>query len=316
MANESGVPNEEIREFEFFVVSNTAGGIFYGILIIMQIVLFMVFSRESFRLSKPRGVLLTICLTMFALSSVYFAATVALCLTSLRSWKNSVRQDSQLLENSLRLSQRLKIVQDVTYPINFFLSDVVVVWRAWVLVHGKYRVLLAVLLFASFCAMILNSLQDALPVYLQNTISFDIAALHIPLLLTNICATWMIGHAFWSSRRILKLNPAANSYDSSQQIHGPRRPWSEVERIFLIVIESGFLYLVVWFFSILADVGVLGDIASGTKDALLPHLAAIYPQMVFLLVASQKSQVNAVLAGSEREDLEFTEISVETIQFA
>ncbi|KAK7464099.1 hypothetical protein VKT23_006261 [Stygiomarasmius scandens] len=311
---QTDIPDELVDCFESFIVSNVAGGVFYGSLVIMQIVvIFMIFSREQFKSSKPRGILLIICLIMFAFSSTYFAINLARTLTRLRSWKTTVRQDPHAMKSSLQKYHELDIAQDVIYPINFFFSDAVVVWRAWVLVLSKSRVILALLLFGSACSVTLTLVQDVLPTSLQDNTPYNAAVL-TPLLLTNLFATCMIGHKFWSSRNFLK----PYTLDDSHQ-PGPgstKRPWTDVEKIFLIMLESGFLYLVVWVFSILANVGVFGDAAADLKDAFLPHLAAIYPPMVFLLVASQKSPINAVLHDLPNEDSELTEISMVTTQFS
>ncbi|THU95571.1 hypothetical protein K435DRAFT_839424 [Dendrothele bispora CBS 962.96] len=299
------IPDEVIDNFEFLIVSNTAGGAFYGTLVIMEIiVIFMIFSKERFRISRPRMILLTLCLTMFMTSSAYFAINLARCLTSLRSWKSAIRQDPHMLAHSEQLYSRLEIIEDVIYPVNFFFSDAVVVWRAWVIVHKRARVVLSVLLAGTAASVILLMIQDALPINIQNNIPYNIAV-PVPLMLTNISATWMIGHKFWSTWKFLKPHILKGS-DRESSYHNSRA-WTEIERIFLIMLESGFLYLVVWVFSIVAISGAFGDTAADLKDAFLPHLAAIYPPLVFLLVASQKSQVNAVLQQRE-DDGEPTEI--------
>ncbi|THU95254.1 hypothetical protein K435DRAFT_966544 [Dendrothele bispora CBS 962.96] len=307
------IPDEVIDNFEFFIVSNTAGGAFYGTLVIMEIiVIFIIFSKKRFRISRPRIILLTLCLTMFMTSSAYFAINLARCLTRLRSWKSAIRQDPHMLAHSEQLYSRLEIIEDAIYPINFFFSDAVVVWRAWVIVHKRARLVLSTLLVGTAASVILLMIQDALPINIQNNIPYNIAV-PVPLVLTNISATWLIGHKFWSTRRFLKPHILRES-NRELFYHRNSRAWTEIERIFLIMLESGFLYLVVWVFSIVAISGALGDTAADLKDAFLPHLAAIYPPLVFLLVASQKSQVNAVLQHegngepTEIVSMEFTSI--------
>ncbi|THU87175.1 hypothetical protein K435DRAFT_782572 [Dendrothele bispora CBS 962.96] len=309
------IPDEVVDNFEFLIVSNTAGGAFYGTLVIIEIiVIFMIFSKERFIISRPRMVFLTLCLTMFMTSSAYFAINLARCLTSLRSWKSTIRQNPHMLAHSEQLYSRLQIVEDAIYPINFFFSDAVVVWRAWFLVHKRARLVLSVLLVGTAASVILLMRQDALPLSLQNNIPYNIAVL-VPLVLTNISATWMIGHKFWSTRRFLRPHILRES-DRELSFHrnSLARARTEIERILLIILESGFLYLVVWVFSIVAVSGAFGDTATDLKDAFLPHLAAIYPPVVFLLVASQKSQVNAVLRHEDaREPTEI--VSMQTMEF-
>ncbi|THV00765.1 hypothetical protein K435DRAFT_854424 [Dendrothele bispora CBS 962.96] len=238
---------------------------------------------------------------MFMTSSAFFAVNLARCLTSLRSWKKSTRQNSQILDSSQKLYNRLELVEDILYPINFFFSDAVVVWRAWVIVHKKSRLILSVLLVGTAASVILLMIGDILPSSLENNTALNVVV-PIPLVLTNLSATWMIGWKFWSTRKLLKPHILRESSGT----------WTGIERIFLIILESGFLYLIVWVFSAIAISGAFGGTAGDLKDAFLPHLAAIYLPLVFLLVAGQKSQVNAVL--QHEDNMELTEVvSMETI---
>ncbi|THU95573.1 hypothetical protein K435DRAFT_859447 [Dendrothele bispora CBS 962.96] len=57
----------------------------------------------------------------------------------------------------------------------------------------------------------------------------------------------------------------------------------------IIILESGLLYVIVWLLAIFADARVLDEDAETSENALLPHLAAFDPLLVFLLVVGQKS---------------------------
>ncbi|THU95253.1 hypothetical protein K435DRAFT_798263 [Dendrothele bispora CBS 962.96] len=88
---------------------------------------------------------------MFMTSSAFFAIHLARCLTGLRSWKSTIQGNPDMLAHSEQLYSKLETVEDIIYPINvkFLFSDAVVVWRAWVMVGKKARLILSVLLFGT-----------------------------------------------------------------------------------------------------------------------------------------------------------------------
>ncbi|THU99248.1 hypothetical protein K435DRAFT_940188 [Dendrothele bispora CBS 962.96] len=99
---------------------------------------------------------------MVTLSSVYFALNLAIGLVRIRTGNSSTRQDPAILDNTL---QRLINAQGIINPFNFLFSDAVVVWRAWVLVTRKFRVVLSILLLGS----VGKSSQRSLKHYAEHT---------------------------------------------------------------------------------------------------------------------------------------------------
>ncbi|THV03101.1 hypothetical protein K435DRAFT_852171 [Dendrothele bispora CBS 962.96] len=67
---------------------------------------------------------------------------------------------------------------------------------------------------------------------------------------------------------------------------------NNIGRIFRVILESGLVYVFVWLFAIITDAGLLNEGAETSENAFLPHLAAMYPLLVFLLVVGQKSQID------------------------
>ncbi|THU95572.1 hypothetical protein K435DRAFT_798043 [Dendrothele bispora CBS 962.96] len=126
MTNETSVldvPDGLEDSLEQVVVSNTVGGIFYGVLLTMEIVV--------------------IYMNLFSL-------------IGLRTLKSSVNQDPVVLGSTLQLLQRLEMAEGVIYPLNYLLSDAVVVWRAWVLVNRKSRIVLGTLFLGTIGKYILH----------------------------------------------------------------------------------------------------------------------------------------------------------------
>ncbi|THU90035.1 hypothetical protein K435DRAFT_802288 [Dendrothele bispora CBS 962.96] len=125
------------------MIANTVGGVFYGVLMAIEVVvLYMTFS-STFRPTKPRLVLLFISLIVVSLSSVHFALSMYTSLIGFRVLKIS------MLQNQSRLIRSLK----------YLIGDAVVAWRAWVMVKGRSRIALSTVLLGSIGRYTQRSLE-------------------------------------------------------------------------------------------------------------------------------------------------------------
>ncbi|THU95255.1 hypothetical protein K435DRAFT_798265 [Dendrothele bispora CBS 962.96] len=213
MASVMNIPDEFEDSLEQLVVSNTVAGVLFTT---EMVVMYM----NLFRF--------------------YFALNLAISLVGLRTSKNSVNQDPVILDNTLRLSQRLVKAQGVIHPFNLYGEHGFSLTR-------KFRVVLSILLLGSIGRL-------------------------VPFLLTNTASTFLIGCQIWSSQRSLKpytehtqLSPSSCSVLNFTN--------NDIARRLLIILESGLLYVIVWLLAIFADARVLNKDAEISENALLPHLA-------------------------------------------
>ncbi|KAE9388936.1 hypothetical protein BT96DRAFT_416427 [Gymnopus androsaceus JB14] len=101
---------------------------------------------------------------------------------------------------------------------------------------------------------------------------------YIPLLLTNIIATTLVGYKFWKYRREIKVHITS----------GSRNQRSPVDSILVLLVESGVLYCLFWFISMLSSVPTLGTLGAEIFECVLPQLSAIYLMTVILVVSFAK----------------------------
>ncbi|KAK7447457.1 hypothetical protein VKT23_014166 [Stygiomarasmius scandens] len=191
----------------------------------------------------------------------------------------------------------MSIASAVFGSLNYFFSDAVVVWRAWVLVNRQCRIVLSILMIGSTAALASMIASDLpIPNSVFGSMAVTTTAILLPFLLTNVVATMMIGYKFWHHRQALRNSSQLPDNLIAEQISEPQ---NEVQKILLIIVESGFLYLILWTFALIAESGALGPYAMFIEKTFLPHLAAIYPLLVFLLVACQKSEISMLAQRSK-----------------
>ncbi|THV03108.1 hypothetical protein K435DRAFT_792000 [Dendrothele bispora CBS 962.96] len=219
MTSVMDIPDELENSLEQLVVSNTVAGI--------------LFTTE-------------VVIIYMNLFRFYFALSLAISLVGLRTSKNSVNQDLVILDNTLRLSQRLVKAQGVIHPFNvsIFFADV---WVELEITTNKE------LWFYWFW----KGLVQITSIFIDQR-----------------CSTFLIGYKIWSSQRYLKpYTEHTQLLPSSCSVLDFIN--NDIGRILLIILESGSLYVIVWLLAIFADARVLNENAETSENALLPHLAGI-----------------------------------------
>ncbi|KZV64138.1 hypothetical protein PENSPDRAFT_757467 [Peniophora sp. CONT] len=207
-------------------------------------------------------------------------------------------------------SLRLKTTLSSTFfSLNLVLSDVVVFWRMWV-VWNKSR---AILVMASIFVLATTALCIANVIVQQAVfvdpdradtlattwgslaLTFGANALGLAALFTslasNVTATALIGLKAWLHRRRL-----------TDQMAGFKR-LTVAERVLVLLIESGALYICIWIFystTVLRPDLYIKDYtidfsnswnppAQAYIQICVPQLTAIYPMLILILVALDRT---------------------------
>ncbi|VDB92099.1 unnamed protein product [Peniophora sp. CBMAI 1063] len=210
------------------------------------------------------------------------------------------------------MSLRVDVTLSSTFfSLNVILSDVVVFWRMWV-VWSKRRILLvvsAVFVLATTVLCIgnifveqaiftspdwvraLSTSRDSLELSFGAN-AFGLAALFTSLS-SNVLATALIGIKTWQHRRLVMSN-----------IVGHKRR-TVAERVLVLLVESGALYIGIWvFYSTTILVPKLSapdgyqlafsshwtPPAEGFIQSSVPQLTVIYPMIILILVALDKTR--------------------------
>ncbi|KAI4519697.1 hypothetical protein K525DRAFT_271504 [Schizophyllum commune Loenen D] len=205
---------------------------------------------------------------------------------------------------------RLIVVLAVAARLNYLISDGVVVWRAWTLWidnRSAQGVLLTCMCGSTIgttveCVWSLQSTRRG-----QTESATQTLMLTVPLLATNIVSTALVAIRVWLYRRDIKasLSPYI-------------RPTS-VEKVLLLLLESGSFYCLIWVVNLLVrmikGVDTLG--VYGVVSVAYHAMPGIHSTFMILAVAMQKQWPMQSLLNSgplylldfacSREDRAFTE---------
>ncbi|KAL1759422.1 hypothetical protein FB107DRAFT_270993 [Schizophyllum commune] len=162
------------------------------------------------------------------------------------------------------------------------MSDAIVIWRAWVLWRDNtiVKAILCLCMAGSLVLPIVECVywvKDAMGEPIPHLMSLMVTT---PLLVTNTVTTVLVGCQVWYYRRNIK---------------GAIGPWkrsTQVEKVLLLLLESGFAYCLIW------AVRLALDVAQSAGRIAIPYAiitiayhstAGIYPTLIILVVAMQRS---------------------------
>ncbi|TRM57841.1 hypothetical protein BD626DRAFT_513676 [Schizophyllum amplum] len=202
--------------------------------------------------------------------------------------------------NALRTLDGVMVAGLIAERIMLLISDMISAWRAWVIWMRNRHI--AVLLVICLLAITLcSTLEVAL--YVQGVISGNrhfaqatrILLTIIPGLITNIVTTALVAYRTWIYRRLAKAGSAGNR----------RRAPNRVERMLILLAESGALYVLLWgaILAVYMHTYVAGQVNNGLANLIqlvVGEGTALIPTMVIIAVALQRSQADpfATLSGA------------------
>ncbi|KAJ6568070.1 hypothetical protein DFH09DRAFT_438590 [Mycena vulgaris] len=110
---------------------------------------------------------------------------------------------------------------------------------------------------------------------------------------TTAVTTLMIGHTAWKHRSIVAPHYSTGSSNANSST---RKPRSQVERILILLVESGFFYFLFFLIQVIGDIPIVEDtINSSTTLTILMMMfdyssstfVGIYPTMIVILAHSK-----------------------------
>jgi len=185
-------------------------------------------------------------------------------------------------------SHKLDVVVGIIAVItrlNPVLSDVVCAWRAMALWKYDRRVvtILSICLLGTLGACIYDLTlaldahpgrggEEKLP---QGTLAVVVVG---PMLGTNILSTSLIAWKAWEYRRTVRANLSRAS------------PSERVEKVFALLIESGFVYCLLWTFYLLSAYSVLPGSGTYIVNFVMLYVSSMYPAVIITIVCMQIGQ--------------------------
>ncbi|THU83198.1 hypothetical protein K435DRAFT_871547 [Dendrothele bispora CBS 962.96] len=182
----------------------------------------------------------------------------------------------------------------------YIISDGIVVWRAWIM-FPESRVVKLTLLFcmggssaAGFVDAGLSAAQTVKNLA-SYTSKFNVLILGLPLLFTNMIATLLIGYKTWYHYQDVKKN-LSNSGTSSRR----------VQKVLLLLIESGSMYCILWIVNIIMQFKYDGDSTIFQCWATAtPELSALYPVLIVVIAAAENAKPATIDEMSLSQSIRF-----------
>ncbi|KAI9450473.1 hypothetical protein BJY52DRAFT_176850 [Lactarius psammicola] len=283
-------------QYKLTVYDTLFVGIVYGIYIVLYVTSVHILLRKpGFTSSRPRMFMFGITTLMFALGIIAQVLRIAL-------WFQHIQW---FTIGNVWSSHRINVVFAVEATITrlmYILSDVICAWRAVVLWNRDKRVIAILLLFiigttvAAGCELGLGLVHVARPSPLltpsnssvQNESNLGPLIMVGPTLATNLLSTGLIAWKAWQHRISIRkhLGEAGGSV--------------RVERVFALLIESGFIYCCLWILYLVSAFSAMPEPGFSVLDDVLLFISGLYLTLIIILVAMQKSPVEHYSTYSTR----------------
>jgi len=281
------LPAGEVLQLKLIVTDVLVEALWLGVQAVVTVVGVHVLWSRGLRKSFGNKFLIGIIILLFCLAACCLSLTIWLYMSIFDELGGTL--DVTTIQNNET------IITTVFQRLAYFISDSIVVWRAWILWDRNIyvKMLLVVCLLGTITA---TFVQGALAVGEQihpsggideasgtRTLMFT-----LPLLLTNLCATILIAMKIWEYRRNIMSHLSGSK--------------TRVYSILLILLESSVLYCICWILALLAVFGnIMGPIAIAAIMGSLPYVTSIYPIVVVVLVTLDKNDYGSIIQTSNTE---------------
>ncbi|KAI9439091.1 hypothetical protein H4582DRAFT_113058 [Lactarius indigo] len=271
-------------QYELTVYDNLFVGIVYGVYIVLYVAsVHVLLSTPGFTSSRPRMFMFGITTFMFALAIVALVLETAFGFQQMKLLLDFT--DTNVWSFG-RLSA-VFIVVETFRRLMYILSDIICAWRAVVLWNRDKRVIAVLLLFilgttaAAGCELGLSVIPTFRPPYNSISITANFGPLIMvgPTLGTNLVSTGLVAWKAWQHRITVRKHLG----EASRSVR--------VERVFALLIESGFIYCCLWIVYLISAFNVMPDPGFTVMNNVLLIVSGLYPTLIITLVAMQKSPV-------------------------
>ncbi|KAI9439073.1 hypothetical protein H4582DRAFT_1946478 [Lactarius indigo] len=273
------------RQFRHAVSYNLYTGLAYGMLVVVYFI--------SIRIQLSKGALFHSPGHMFMFGSttlIFVLATVVIIVgpgLTLQAIPGVIKfiDPSFAIGYSIHKIDVLTGVVAAITRINPVISDMVCAWRAIVL--WKYDRRVVFILSACITGTFAVSIYD-LKLALMNHPGPNggdgidegkVAAIIVgPMLGTNILSTLLIAWKAWEFRNTVSAHLRKGSASD------------RAEKVLALLIESGFVYCLLWVFYLLSAFSVLPGSGSYTVNLVMLFLSSMYPAIIIIIACTQIGQ--------------------------
>ncbi|KAH9004434.1 hypothetical protein EDB86DRAFT_1941544 [Lactarius hatsudake] len=278
--DDSGLPEFYYFEYKLTVYDNLFAGIVYGVYIVLYVTSVHILIKRGFTSCRPRMIMFGITTLMFALAIVALVLRTTLGFQEMQWFLGFPSANTWSDERFLVVT----LVEATITRLMYILSDIVCTWRAVVLWNRDKRIIVILLLLifgtaaAAGCELRLSN-----PVFPsgESSLAGDVGPLIMvgPTLATNLVSTGLIAWKAWQRRVEVKKHLG----EASRSVR--------VERVFALLVESGFIYCCVWIVYLISALDLIPVPGFAVMDDVLLFVSGLYPTLIIILVAMQKSPV-------------------------
>ncbi|KAH9173221.1 hypothetical protein EDB89DRAFT_747202 [Lactarius sanguifluus] len=276
------------NQYKVSMYGNLVVGIVYGGYIVLYIAsVHILLNTPGFTSSRPRMFMFGITTFMFSLAVIALVLRTALRFQLMRIILN--------LSGNVWTFDRIFVaymVEATIARLMYILSDIICAWRAVVLWNRDKRIIAILLLLilgttaAAGCELGLDFIPPSSRTRFQT--NFGPLIMVGPTLGTNVVSTGLVAWKAWQHRVSVRKHLGEGS--------GSVR----VERVFALLIESGFIYCCPWIVYLISAFDVIPAPSFNVMDDVLLLVSGLYPTLIIILVAMQKSPVEYYSTHSTR----------------
>lgn len=255
----------------------------YGLFLSLIIITLYVFFRQDLRNSRANQILLAVMLVMITISTSHLILNLLYFFIELEPLAATYHDSNALL-------RRMNSAQQLLRRVAYLLSDIIVVWRAWIIWKHNVgvRVFLSISIFGTAVTSVILAVLDVLEnekgEALHPTLEKNMLGT-FGLLVTNFGATALIAYKAWDYRR--HITAFLSESDTR----------TKVQNVFILLVESGVLYCIYWSLMLVDDFGFFGNFG---VEWVQPHISGMYQTVIILLVGLQKTASETILSAEHR----------------
>ncbi|KAF7378500.1 hypothetical protein MSAN_00277500 [Mycena sanguinolenta] len=276
-----GLDGQDIYNLKILFLQLAAAAISYGVFLCIGTMSSYTLIRKGLRGRRPRQALLAITVIMLLSATAHIALFMAYIIIQFPTLAADY-------VNPIQMLRRLDISQTWLRRITYFLSDVIVVWRAWVIwgnnrvVHVALAICLAATGVTSLTLAVFNTKSEFQGTHYSRDTKNFLGT--FCLLVTNFFVTVLITYKLWQYRRNVK-----------KYINRPSNANTKIENILILLMETGGLYCVFWILLMIGDYGYYGP--QFEFEWFQPNISGIYPTIIIFMVSRQMMLSNEVLGN-------------------
>ncbi|KAL1663803.1 hypothetical protein GGF50DRAFT_127735 [Schizophyllum commune] len=272
---------EDVVFWQSTLLQIAVDAVFYG----MQAAIFVAAMIASARQERPARFITTVIVILFISSTTGIVTDILFYV-----YNTPVIMDRDPAASEATFLA-LVILTQICTRYNVLVSDAIVVWRAWILSRDSRlaKAALSLCMIGSVAGVITECVWWARDRTVTNGVVTRTLIMDIPLLSTNVVATVLVGMRVWTYRRDIKVHI------------GPWKSKTRVERALILLLESGFVYCIIWIASMAIDITMgTGNLYAYRAIGISYHsIAGIYPTLIALVVALQRSAASSVLLSTQ-----------------